>query len=216
MKMSDALPFVSFVVSLIALGNSILSFRMSRRASTSDYQATQKVKLETTALIAALRAMMVKGAIYSQQDVEQRKKKDYSRYVDLTAEKKVVQDFLCSPTAIAYYSYLTERSKRAAAAYKARGGQLGAARPGARTLNPEARERGARNAGKIARATADQAYREVIPTIKSLRDSGLTLKEIAENLSANGLRTRRGRPWNAMQVSRVLRRDPAGADGSAD
>jgi hypothetical protein len=116
MKISDALPFVpvvSFVVSLIALGNSILSFRMSRRASTSDYQATQKVKLETTALIAALRAMMVKGAVYSQQDAALRKNKDYSRYVDLTAEKKVVQDFLCSPTAIAYYSYLTERSKEA-------------------------------------------------------------------------------------------------------
>jgi hypothetical protein len=113
MKISDTLPLVSIVISLIALGNSILSFRLSRRASTSDYQATQKVKLETAALIAALRAMMVKGAIYSQQDVELRKKKDYSRYVDLTAEKKVVQDFLCSPTAIAYYSYLTERSKKA-------------------------------------------------------------------------------------------------------
>jgi DNA invertase Pin-like site-specific DNA recombinase len=121
-------------------------------------------------------------------------------------------------TALAEYeaNHASERSKKAAAAYKARGGQLGAARPGARSLNPEARERGARNAGKIARASADLAYRELIPTIRSLRDSGLTLKEIADNLSANGHRTRRGRPWNAMQVSRVLRRDPLCDDAHAD
>jgi hypothetical protein len=116
MRIADALPFVpavSFVVSLIALVNSIFSFRLSRRINTSDFQATQKVKLETATLIAALRAIMVKGAIYSQQDSSLRKQKTYARYVDLTAEKKVVQDFLCSATAIAYYSYLSDRSKKA-------------------------------------------------------------------------------------------------------
>ncbi len=117
MKITDLLPFVpavSFTVALVALGNSILAFRLSRRVSTSDFQATQKVKLDTTALIAALRGIMVKGAVYSQQDSAQRKKRDYARYVDLAAEKKVVQDFLCSPTAIAYYSYLSDKSKKAA------------------------------------------------------------------------------------------------------
>jgi hypothetical protein len=116
MKISDFLPFVpavSFTVALLALGNSILAFRLSRRVNTSDFQATQKVKVDTTALIAALRGIMVKGAVYSQQDSTLRKKKDYPRYVDLTAEKKVVQDFLCSPTAIAYHSYLTDKSKKA-------------------------------------------------------------------------------------------------------
>ena len=111
MKITDALPIA---VSMIALVYSILSFKLSGRVSTSDFQATQKVKLETATLIAALRSMMIKGAVYSQQDGVERKKKDYARYVDLTAEKKVVQDFLCSPTSIAYYSYLTDRSKRAA------------------------------------------------------------------------------------------------------
>jgi hypothetical protein len=116
MKIADVLSFVpavSLVISLIALANSIFSFRLSRRINTSDFQATQKVKVETATLIAALRAMMVKGAIYSQQDSGQRKQKNYARYVDLTAEKKVVQDFLCSATAIAYYSYLSDRSKKA-------------------------------------------------------------------------------------------------------
>ena len=116
MKITDLLPFVpavSFTVALVALGNSILAFRLSRRVSTSDFQATQKVKLDTAALIAALRGIMVKGAVYSQQDSTLRKKKDYGRYVDLTAEKKVVQDFLCSPTAIAYHSYLSYKSEKA-------------------------------------------------------------------------------------------------------
>ena len=92
MKITDLLPFVpavSFTVALVALGNSILAFRLSRRVSTSDFQATQKVKLDTAALIAALRGIMVKGAVYSQHDSTLRKKKDYGRYVDLTAEKKI-------------------------------------------------------------------------------------------------------------------------------
>jgi DNA invertase Pin-like site-specific DNA recombinase len=121
-------------------------------------------------------------------------------------------------TALAEYEarIASERSKKAAAAYKARGGQLGAARPGARNLDAQARERGARTAGRIARTNADLAYRDLSPTIKSLRESGLTLKEIADILSAEGHRTRRGMPWNAMQVSRVLRRDPAPIDEPTD
>ncbi|HEX7157922.1 MAG TPA: hypothetical protein VF214_02815 [Edaphobacter sp.] len=110
MKPTD---WLSVVVSSFALVTSIFAFRHTRGASTSDYQAMQKVKLDTAALIAALRAMMYKGANYSQQPPSLRGMKNYGHYVDLTAEKKVVQDFLCSPTAIAYSSYLTERSKRA-------------------------------------------------------------------------------------------------------
>lgn len=113
MQPSNFLPFLSLGISLIALVNSILAFRHSRKVSTSDFQATQKVKVDTATLIASLRGIMVKGAIYSQQDKVQRKLKTYSRYVDNSPEKKVVQDFLCSPTAIAYHSYLSERSRKA-------------------------------------------------------------------------------------------------------
>lgn len=111
-------------------------------------------------------------------------------------------------TALAEYDarVASERSKRAAAAYKARGGRLGAARPQGRNLDGNARKKGARRAGMIARERADQAYRELAPTIRTLRSSGHTLQAIADVLNAEGLRTRQGRPWNAMQVSRVLKR----------
>lgn len=111
-------------------------------------------------------------------------------------------------TALAEYDakVASERSKRAAAAYKARGGRLGAARPQGRNLDGNARKKGAKRAGMIARERADQAYRELAPTIRTLRSSGHTLQAIADILNAEGLRTRQGRPWNAMQVSRVLKR----------
>lgn len=111
-------------------------------------------------------------------------------------------------TALAEYDMrvASERSRKAAAAYKARGGRLGAARPEGRNLDAAARAKGARSAGKVARDQADQAYQSLMPTLKRLRESGRTLQEIADRLNAEGLTTRRGCPWNAMQVSRVLKR----------
>jgi hypothetical protein len=46
--------------------------------------------------------------------------------------------------------------------------------------------------------------------IEDLRAHGLSLPAIAEKLTAAGYVTRTGKPWNAMQVSRVLQR--SGAD----
>jgi DNA invertase Pin-like site-specific DNA recombinase len=115
-------------------------------------------------------------------------------------------------TALAEYEsrVASQRSRKALAAYKARGGKLGAARPEGRNLDAQARSKGARKAGTIVSALADQAYKELAPLLRRLRREGLTLKQIAERLNAEGHRTRRGRPWNAMQVSRVLKRSIAG------
>jgi hypothetical protein len=49
----------------------------------------------------------------------------------------------------------------ALAAYKARGGKLGAARPDAPRLSAEARARGARQGGLAARERADAAYADL-------------------------------------------------------
>jgi DNA invertase Pin-like site-specific DNA recombinase len=100
----------------------------------------------------------------------------------------------------------SDRSKRALAAYRDKGGKLGAARPEGRNLDAQARAKGARTAGMVVKAKADEAYRQIAPMMRELRKAGHTLQEIADRLNDEGFRTRRGHRWNAMQVSRVLMR----------
>lgn len=111
-------------------------------------------------------------------------------------------------TALAEYESgaASDRIKLALAAYKARGGKLGAARPGGTTLTAEARARGTLRASEARRTQADAAYREIVPLAAELRAAGFTLKEIALRLNEAGHLTRRGLKWNAVQVARVLKR----------
>ena len=53
----------------------------------------------------------------------------------------------------------------------------------------------------------DDAYRDLAPMMKEFRDAGKPFKAIADELNAQGYETRRGKPWNPMQVRRVLQRD---------
>lgn len=101
---------------------------------------------------------------------------------------------------------ISERTKAALAAYKVRGGILGATRPQSQNLTSDARKRGT-NASVLKRAvlTAD-AYEDVAAKMGELRSSGRSLRAIAEALNGEGHTTRRGRPWNPIQVSRVLER----------
>lgn len=99
---------------------------------------------------------------------------------------------------------ISARTKTALAAYKARGGVLGAARPECNTLTMDARLRGATAAGKAHTAKAVAAYDDLVPEIKSLRSQGLSLRAIAQRLNEAGQNTRSGKPWNGMQVSRVI------------
>jgi Recombinase len=86
-------------------------------------------------------------------------------------------------------------------AAKVRGVLLGAANPACRNLNIEARLRGAQRTAKLA----SQSYFEVLPIVRELRASGLSLQGIATALDTRGLFTRKGRQWNPAQVSRVLK-----------
>jgi hypothetical protein len=73
-------------------------------------------------------------------------------------------------------------------------------------LTAEASRRGAEAAGDVARRDADDAYTDLYPLMKELRENGLSLRAIAEHLNDEGYETRRGRTWNHVQVRAVLRR----------
>ncbi|HZO92277.1 MAG TPA: recombinase family protein [Candidatus Baltobacteraceae bacterium] len=97
---------------------------------------------------------------------------------------------------------ISERTKAALAAYKARGGVLGGARASSRNLSGEARIRGAQTNREGARTS----YAGVLPKMTALRDAGKSLREIADAMNAEGSTTRTGAAWTAVQVKRVLDR----------
>lgn len=99
---------------------------------------------------------------------------------------------------------ISARTREALAAYKARGGKLGAALPGSRNLTSSARIKGAKAAGVAVRRYADEAYVDLFDDLLAMRRDGLSLRRMAEALNKQGHTTRRGCPWNAAQVRRVL------------
>src|SRR6516162_1094134 len=108
---------------------------------------------------------------------------------------------------------ISDRTKAALAAAKARGTLLGSARPGHWKGREEARLAGLRKArtvaAKVNRQKAAEAYTDLLPTMKGHKADGLSLRQIAARLNEQGHATRRGRPWNPVQVARVL--EPAEA-----
>lgn len=97
---------------------------------------------------------------------------------------------------------ISDRTKAALAAYKARGGKLGTD-----NLTDEARVKGNQAASVAVRENATKAYSDVAPVIRQFKAEGLTLRAIADRLNADGHTTRTGKPWNQVQVMRVLGRD---------
>jgi DNA invertase Pin-like site-specific DNA recombinase len=105
---------------------------------------------------------------------------------------------------------ISDRTKAALGMAKARGALLGSARPGHWDGREQARQQGAAK-GAVASAevrskAAVEAYSDLLPTMEELRVGGASLQAIADKLTADGHTTRRGRPWNAVQVARVLER----------
>ena len=125
--------------------------------------------------------------------------------VDNPAANKLTLHILAA-VAEAEAEAISARTKAALAAYKARGGKLGGQLRQCRNLTAEARRKGARAAGESLKARADEAYADLAPAVAELRTKGLTLRAIADELNQQGHTTRRGKPWNQVQVLRVLQR----------
>jgi DNA invertase Pin-like site-specific DNA recombinase len=91
---------------------------------------------------------------------------------------------------------ISERTKAALAAAKARGVKLGNRANLITTAAPKARE---------ANSEAARAHRAgALPVAQGLRESGRTLAEIGQILTGRGILTRRGKAWTPTAVSRLL------------
>jgi DNA invertase Pin-like site-specific DNA recombinase len=99
----------------------------------------------------------------------------------------------------------SERTKAALAAYKARGGKLGAALVGS-PLTAESRAKGTARSSERQAREAVSIYADLMPMIRQYRTAGFTLQAIADLLNTDGHTTRTGKTWGQVQVKRVLDR----------
>ena len=105
---------------------------------------------------------------------------------------------------------ISQRTKAALGAAKRRGMKLGSARPGHWDGREDKRQAGLKKARKAAAKAHREAfaseYADLFPIVQELREKGESLQAIADELNDQGHTTRRGKPWNRMQVSRLLKR----------
>jgi len=96
---------------------------------------------------------------------------------------------------------VSQRTKAALAAAKARGRKLGWSIPSRRGEQAQASMKGV----VVNRAKADQRAANVLPVIREIERAGVTtLQGIADALNARGIRTARGRRWYASTVRNLL------------
>lgn len=99
---------------------------------------------------------------------------------------------------------ISERTKAALKAAKARGVKLGGSRKASRNLTPTARKNGARVSAEVRTQSSLEFAQKAAAAIERLGLIGESLRTIAEGLNEADVPTRRGTAWTATQVKRVL------------
>ncbi len=115
---------------------------------------------------------------------------------------------------------VSQRTKAALAAAKARGVLLGSARPGHWEGREEARKAGATAGSRRAKAKRDAdampVYGPALAVAGPMREAGESYQSIADELNGRGLTTVRGLSWSKMQVSRLLKAGAVGGEAVAE
>jgi len=93
-------------------------------------------------------------------------------------------------------SLISTRTKAALAAAKDRGARLG---------NPNIEEAQAKGTA-ATKASAELFAANILPIIQPMHAGGASMRQIAKELNARGVKTARGGEWAATQVSDILRR----------
>ncbi len=106
---------------------------------------------------------------------------------------------------------ISERTKAALAAAKARGVKLGWAIPGRR----DEQRRATRKSAQVTRDNADRRAANVLPVIRAIAATGASLRQIAAELNRRGVKTPRGGQWYAASVRNMLNRAPRIEDAAA-
>jgi DNA invertase Pin-like site-specific DNA recombinase len=105
---------------------------------------------------------------------------------------------------------ISERTKAALAAAKARGVKLGSARADHWQGHEAARLRGAKVGAMAAKAyfakQGADVYAKALPIAVEMHKAGASLQAIAEKLNGEGITTAQGAEWKRMQVARLLKR----------
>jgi DNA invertase Pin-like site-specific DNA recombinase len=99
---------------------------------------------------------------------------------------------------------ISERTKAALAAYKARGGELGATLPQCRNLTNKARAKGRLASIEARRQKAIDTYAAVRPLLLEWRAEGRSLRAMADELNRSGYLTSRGGHYSQVQVRTIL------------
>lgn len=98
---------------------------------------------------------------------------------------------------------ISQRTKAALAAAKARGVKLGGYRGYA--MSEEERSKGAARSAEVRTDAATKWAVSVLPMVEAIRAEGITsLQGIAKALNERGITTARGGQWQAVQVKRLL------------